>query len=285
MESVEGLKVRDGGTYVDATFGGGGHSKEILNRLGDGKLFAFDKDKEAERNLPNDDRIELIQEDFRHMKRFLRLHNIRKVDGIIADLGVSSHQFNQAERGFSFRFEADLDMRMNNQGGLSGVDVVNDYSEEDLADVLFNYGEIRSSRKFSKAIVQARPLKTTTSLKEALMPFLGKKPNQVLAQVFQAIRIEVNQELDGLIEMLESAKVLLNDSARIAVISYHSLEDRLVKNFFRSGNAKGEVQKDFFGNNLCEFKAVNRKVIIPADQELEQNPRSRSAKLRIAERI
>ena len=288
-ECIEGLNIKPDGIYVDVTFGGGGHSREILKHLVDGKLFAFDRDDDVLENIPNDKKFKLIQTNYKNIKRFLRLEGITKIDGILADLGVSSHQFDVAERGFSFRFEAELDMRMNTSASLSARKVVNEYSEEDLVNLFFKYGEIRISRKVAELIVLAREKKeivTTTDLLEILDGVVPeKKKNQFLSQVFQSIRIEVNQEIESLEQMLIDGVGLLNVGGRFVVLSYHSLEDRLVKNIFKRGNLSGEIKKDFFGNILKEMREVNRKVIVASEKEQKENNRSRSSKLRIAEKV
>jgi 16S rRNA (cytosine1402-N4)-methyltransferase len=285
-ESIDALAIKEDGVYVDVTFGGGGHSKEILSRLGEkGKLFAFDQDSDALENEIDDERFVLIPENFRYISRFLRFHRIKKVDGVLADLGVSSHQFDVAERGFSTRFEGDLDMRMNQKSKKSAQDVINNYSEEKLAELLFLYGELRNSRKLAKTIVHERASKkieTSFQLKEVLKAYLpNAKEHKILAQIFQAIRIEVNEELEVLKEFLEQIPSLLNDNGRLSVISYHSLEDRLVKRFIRTGLFEGEPKKDVFGNSNEPLKKVG-KLIIPTPQEIKINNRARSAKLRIA---
>ena len=288
-ECIEGLNIKPNGIYVDVTFGGGGHSRGILKHLVDGKLFAFDRDDDVLENIPQDKNLKLIQTNYKNIKRFLRLEGVTKVDGILADLGVSSHQFDVAERGFSFRFEAELDMRMNKSSLLSARKVVNEYSEEDLANLFFKYGEIRISRKVAELIVLAREEKeivTTTDLLEILDGVVPeKRRNQFLSQVFQSIRIEVNQEIESLKQMLIDGVELLNIRGRFVVLSYHSLEDRLVKNLFKRGSLSGEIKKDFFGNILKEIKEVNRKVIMASEEEQKENNRSRSAKLRIAEKV
>ena len=289
FESVDGLRIKPDGVYVDVTFGGGGHSREILNRLGpDGKLFAFDQDKDALQNEIDDSRFTLIPENFKLIKRFLRFHGLRTVDGILADLGVSSHQFDTVERGFSTRFDADLDMRMNTSDGVSAFEVINEYKEDELSQVLFQYGELRNSRALAKEIVMARqesPIKTSFELKEVLRKFLPKtKEHKILAQIFQAIRIEVNQEMEVLKAFLMQTPELLNEKGRLSVISYHSLEDRLVKRFMQFGIFEGEPEKDFYGNFSVPLKKVG-KLIIPSAQEIKKNNRARSAKLRIAEKI
>ncbi|WP_127021815.1 16S rRNA (cytosine(1402)-N(4))-methyltransferase RsmH [Flagellimonas beolgyonensis] len=289
QESVDGLDIKKDGVYVDVTFGGGGHSKEILKRLGEGgKLFAFDQDEDALQNAIDDERFQLINQNFRYLKQYLKFYGIRKVDGILADFGVSSHQFDEAERGFSTRFNADLDMRMNRSGALSAFEVVNDYPQEDLASVLFQYGELRNANAMAKAIVEARgqnPIKTTDDLKTVLKRFLPKmKENKILAQIYQAIRIEVNQEIEALKEFLEQVPEVLKEGGRLSMISYHSLEDRLVKRFIRDGRFEGEPEKDFYGNINVPLKKVGG-LIVPSAEEIARNNRARSAKLRIAERI
>ena len=288
-ECIEGLNIKPNGIYVDVTFGGGGHSIEILKHLVDGKLFAFDRDDDVLENIPNDKNLKLIQTNYKNIKRFLRSEGVTKVDGILADLGVSSHQFDVAERGFSFRFDSELDMRMNKSALLSARKVVNEYSEEDLANLFFKYGEIRISRKVAELIVLSREEKeivTTTDLLEILDGIVPeKKRNQFLSQVFQSIRIEVNQEIESLKQMLIDGVELLNVGGRFVVLSYHSLEDRLVKNLFKRGNLLGEIKKDFFGNILKEMKEVNRKVVVASEKEQKENNRSRSAKLRVAEKV
>lgn len=285
-ESVDALNIKEDGVYVDVTFGGGGHSREILSRLGDeGRLFAFDQDPDAQQNIIDDERFVLIGENFRFISRFLRFYGVRKVDGVLGDLGVSSHQFDEAERGFSTRFDADLDMRMDQQSDLSAKKIINTYTEEQLADVLFLYGELRNARTLAKTIVEARELEeieTSFQLKEVLKKFLPPaKEHKILAQIFQAVRIEVNQELEVLKEFLEQIPGLLNEDGRLSVISYHSLEDRLVKRFIRTGLFSGEPEKDFYGNISVPLKKVG-KMIIPAKEEIKVNNRARSAKLRIA---
>jgi len=288
-ECIEGLNIKPNGIYVDVTFGGGGHSRGILKHLVDGKLFAFDRDDDVLENISNDKNLKLIQTNYKNIKRFLRLEGVTKVDGILADLGVSSHQFDVAERGFAFRFDSELDMRMNKFALLSARKVVNEYSEEDLENLFFKYGEIRISRKVAELIVLSREEKeivTTTDLLEILDGIVPeKKRNQFLSQVFQSIRIEVNQEIESLKKMLIDGVELLNIGGRFVVLSYHSLEDRLVKNLFKRGDLSGEIKKDFFGNILKEMKEVNRKVIMASEKEQKENNRSRSAKLRIAEKV
>nr|WP_299031060.1 16S rRNA (cytosine(1402)-N(4))-methyltransferase RsmH [uncultured Tenacibaculum sp.] len=285
-ESVDALNIKEDGVYVDVTFGGGGHSREILSRLGEkGRLFAFDQDPDAQQNKIDDPRFVLIGENFRFISRFLRFYGVKKVDGVLADLGVSSHQFDEAERGFSTRFDADLDMRMDQKSELSGKKIINTYTEEQLSDVLFLYGELRNARTLAKTIVEARTekeIKTSFELREVLQRFLPKaKEHKILAQIFQAIRIEVNQELEVLKEFLQQIPQLLNEDGRLSVISYHSLEDRLVKRFIRTGLFSGEPEKDFYGNTNEPMKKVG-KMIVPTKDEIKENNRARSAKLRIA---
>jgi 16S rRNA (cytosine1402-N4)-methyltransferase len=288
-ETVDGLNIHPDGIYVDVTFGGGGHSREMMSRLGsNGKLVAFDQDIDALNNAIADDRFLLINENFRFIKRFLRFHGIKQVDGILADLGVSSHQFDIAERGFSTRFDAELDMRMNQKGELSAYHVINEYDEQDIARVLFQYGELKNARAMANVIVIARKdkdIKNSEQLKQVLAKFLpAHKSNKILAQIYQAIRIEVNQEMDVLKEFLEQSLEILKPGGRLSVISYHSLEDRLVKRFFRNGLFEGEPERDFFGNFEVPFKMVE-KLIVPTDAEIAINNRARSAKLRVAEKI
>ncbi len=285
FESVDGLNIDPNGVYVDVTFGGGGHSREILKRLGEGgKLLAFDQDTDANENNIEDSRFQLINENFRFLKRYLKFYGIKEVDGILADLGVSSHQFDVATRGFSTRFDADLDMRMNQEGQLSAYNVINKYSEEGLSKILFEYGELRNARAMAKQIVHARteqPIKTSFELKMALKQFLpASVEHKILAQIFQAVRIEVNEELEALKEFLQQAKEVLKVGGSLSVISYHSLEDRLVKRFIRSGLFEGEPIKDFYGNFEVPFK--KGKLIVPSAQEVKKNNRARSAKLRVA---
>ena len=288
-ETVDGLNINPDGVYVDVTFGGGGHSKEILKRLGDkGKLFAFDQDQDALKNKIDDSRFTLINENFRYIKRFLRFYGVKMVDGILADFGVSSHQFDVAERGFSTRFEANLDMRMNQQNKLSAFHVVNNYEEEQLKNVFFQYGELRSAPAMARLIVESRaaePIVTSEQLKKVLKKFLPPKhENKVLAQIYQAIRIEVNQEIEALKEFLQQTPELLKEGGRLSFISYHSLEDRLVKRFIRNGLFEGEPERDMYGNFEVPLKKING-LIVPSKKEIELNNRARSAKLRIAEKI
>lgn len=288
-ESIEGLEIKPNGTYVDLTFGGGGHSTEILKHLSKGKLFAFDQDEEALANAIDDKRFKLIRSNFRFFRNFLKYHKIDTVDGILADLGVSSHHFDSPERGFSFRFEGPLDMRMNQNQKISAKTVVNSYSPEDLAKVFTLYGELPNAKRLANAICQSREgksIETVEQLYELLKPmFPFNTQNKMLAQVFQAIRIEVNQEMEVLKQMLVNATKCLKKDGRLVVISYHSLEDRLVKNYFRSGNFEGDLDKDFYGNVTSPYEQVNRKVIVPSEEELKINSRARSAKLRIGKKL
>lgn len=289
QESLEGMNITPEGTYVDVTFGGGGHSREILRRLGaEGHLYGFDQDADAEQNIPADSRFTFVRSNFRYLYNFMRYHQAAgEVDGLLADLGVSSHHFDDQERGFSFRFDGDLDMRMNTRAGKTAADIVNTYTEEALADVFYLYGELKISRKLAAVIAKSRAVKKITTIGELLevvKPFIGKdKEKKFLAQVFQALRIEVNDEMRALKEMLQGTLKVLKPEGRLVVITYHSLEDRLVKNFLKTGNFEGKAEKDFFGNVNSPFRLVNTKVIVPTDAEIERNPRSRSAKLRIAE--
>lgn len=286
--SVDGLNIKPDGIYVDVTFGGGGHSKEILSRLGpNGKLFAFDQDEDALANALQDERFTLINENFRFIKRFLRFYGVKSVDGILADLGVSSHQFDVAERGFSTRFDAELDMRMSQKNDLNAYRVVNEYDESNLKRVFLDYGELKNAPALARTIVEARErqsIKTTDELKEVLAKYLPERVrNKILAQIYQAIRIEVNQEMDVLKEFLEQSLEILNPEGRLSVISYHSLEDRLVKRFIKNGMFEGEPERDFFGNFSVPFKTIG-KLIVPDNAEIKINNRARSAKLRIAEK-
>ncbi|KQO32917.1 ribosomal RNA small subunit methyltransferase H [Flavobacterium sp. Leaf82] len=287
--TVDGLNIKPDGVYVDVTFGGGGHSKEILRRLGpNGKLFAFDQDEDALANALPDERFTLINENFRFIKRFLRFHGVKSVDGILADLGVSSHQFDVPERGFSTRFDAELDMRMSQKNDLNAYRVVNEYEEQDLRRVFFDYGELKNAPLLARTIVEARehqPIKTTDDLKDVLAKYLPERvKNKILAQIYQAIRIEVNQEMDVLKEFIEQSLEILNPGGRFSVISYHSLEDRLVKRFIKNGMFEGEPERDFYGNFSVPYKTIG-KLIVPDDAEIKINNRARSAKLRIAEKI
>lgn len=288
-ECIEGLKIRPDGTYVDVTFGGGGHSREILKNLSTGKLYGFDQDEDAENNIPDDPNFVFVRSNFRYLSNFLRYHDVETVDGILADLGVSSHHFDTAERGFSFRFEDEiLDMRMNKNASLSAADILNTYTEQKLADVFYKYGELRESRAIARAIVKKRTeikYDKISSLLDVIKSFfIRDKEKKELAKVFQALRIEVNQEVVALEELLKQSLQVLKPGGRIVVMTYHSLEDRLVKNFLKSGNTEGRVEQDFYGNFLTPFKLINNKVIVPDTTELTNNPRSRSAKLRIAEK-
>jgi 16S rRNA (cytosine1402-N4)-methyltransferase len=289
-ESVDGLNIKAGGVYVDVTFGGGGHSKEILSRLPEGaRLFSFDQDADAERNIIADDKFTFVRSNFRYIKNFMRYHEVEGVDGVLADLGVSSHHFDDSERGFSFRFDGKLDMRMNQRAGKTAADIVNTYEEEALADLFYLYGELKNSRKIASAIVKARSTKALRTIEDLLnivKPMFGReREKKELAKVFQALRIEVNQEMDALKEMLLAATELLNPGGRLSVITYHSLEDRIVKNLMKTGNCEGKEDKDFFGRSSSPYRLINNKVIVPDADEQERNPRSRSAKLRIAEKI
>ncbi len=287
--TVDGLNIKPDGVYVDVTFGGGGHSKEILKRLGpNGKLFAFDQDEDALANTLPDERFTLINENFRFIKRFLRFYGVKSVDGILADLGVSSHQFDVAERGFSTRFDAELDMRMSQKNDLNAYRVVNEYDDANLRRVFLDYGELKNAPALARTIIEAReyqPIDTTDELKEVLAKYLPERiRNKILAQIYQAIRIEVNQEMDVLKEFLEQSLEILNPGGRLSVISYHSLEDRLVKRYIKNGMFEGEPERDFFGNFSVPFKIIG-KLIVPDNAEIKINNRARSAKLRIAEKI
>ncbi len=288
-ECMEGLDIKPDGKYIDVTFGGGGHSREILRRLGsNGHLYSFDQDEDAQRNIIDDERFTFVYSNFRYLKNFMHYHEVEAVDGVLADLGVSFHHFDDEERGFSFRFDAPLDMRMNKQARLTAAEILATYSEERLAQLFSLYGELRSARRIAAAIVAARSkggVKTTGELLELVSPFINRKQEKKeLAQLFQALRIEVNNEMDSLRAMLRQAVEMLKPGGRLVVITYHSLEDRIVKNFIKTGNVEGVVEKDFFGRVKTPLCAVNNKVIVPSDEEVERNPRSRSAKLRIAEK-
>ena len=288
-ESIEGMNLKANGIYADMTFGGGGHSKEILRRMGeDCHLYSFDQDEDAEKNIVNDKRFTFIRSNFRYLRNFMRYYGVEQLDGILADLGVSSHHFDDSERGFSFRFDGKLDMRMNKRAGMTAADIVNTYDEEKLADVFYIYGELKNSRKLAATIAKARQQKQITTIGEFLdiiKPLFGReREKKELAKVFQALRIEVNHEMEALKEMLYEATDLLKPGGRLVVITYHSLEDRMVKNLIKAGNIEGKVEQDFYGNVQSPFRAVNNKVIVPTDEEVNQNPRSRSAKLRIAEK-
>jgi len=289
-ESVDGLDIKKDGIYVDVTYGGGGHSKEILKRLGEkGRLIAFDQDADVEANVVKDERLVMVPQNFRYLKNYLKMYGIPQIDGLLADLGVSSHQFDVGERGFSIRFDGPLDMRMSKSNLVTAAKVVNEYSEEDLVRLFREYGEVNNAKKLVFEIVSKRmgsKFKTTTDLievAEKLVP--GKMKNKYLAQVFQALRIEVNSELDVLKDLLVQSKEVLKPSGRLVVITYHSLEDRLVKNFLKKGSFSGELEKDFFGNQLVDFKLITRKPVTPSNEELKINNRARSAKLRIAEKV
>lgn len=288
-ESLEGLAIQPEGIYVDVTFGGGGHSREILSRLHDeGHLYGFDQDADAEHNILSDSRFTFVRSNFRYLYNFMRYHGVQgRVDGLLADLGVSSHHFDDQARGFSFRFEGALDMRMNTRAGKTAADVVNQYSEEALADLFYLYGELKVARKLAATLVKARavrPIATIGDFLEVIKPFVGKdKEKKFLAQAFQALRIEVNDEMSALKALLQGTLRVLKPAGRLVVITYHSLEDRLVKNFMKAGNFEGKSEQDFFGNQQSPFRLVNNKVIVPSAEEIERNPRARSAKLRIAE--
>ncbi|MCI6459825.1 MAG: 16S rRNA (cytosine(1402)-N(4))-methyltransferase RsmH [Prevotella sp.] len=288
-QSVDGLNIREGGIYVDVTFGGGGHSREILSRIGDnGRLYSFDQDADAERNIIDDNRFTFVRSNFRYIKNWMRYHGEEHIDGLLADLGVSSHHLDDETRGFSFRFDTPLDMRMNKRAGLNAADVINNYSEEQLADVFYLYGELRQARQIASLITKQRSSKrieTTGELKEAVGKlFAREREKKELAKLFQALRIEVNHEMDALKEMLNGAISLLAPGGRLSVITYHSIEDRIVKNIMKAGNAEGKIVQDFFGRTSCPMKPQG-KVTTADREEVETNPRSRSAKLRIAEKI
>ena len=298
FESVKGLNINPEGTYVDGTFGGGGHSKAILEKLEKGgKLFGFDQDEDAEKNIPGNENFTFVRSNFRFLSNFMAWYKIEQIDGLLVDLGVSSHHFDDETRGFSFRFDSPLDMRMNKRAGKTAAEVLNNCTIEELADIFYFYGEMKNARQIASAVVKYRTRKkieTTNDFLEILNPFFGKelqsnrsgqKEKKHMAQAFQAVRIYVNEEMDALKEMLLQALHLLKPGGRLVVITYHSLEDRLVKNFFKTGNFEGNVEKDFYGNALTPFRQVNRKVIVPGLKEIERNPRSRSAKLRIVEKL
>ena len=297
-ESIEGLNICPAGIYVDATFGGGGHSQAILEKLGrGGKLFGFDQDEDAENNIPENEKFTFVRSNFRFLSNFMAWHGIEQIDGLLADLGVSSHHFDDETRGFSFRFDSPLDMRMNKRAGKTAAEILNNCTQEELADILYHYGEMKNARQIASAIVKYRTQKkieTTNDFLEVLNPFFsrelrsnrpGQKEKKYRAQAFQALRIYINGEMDALKEMLSQALQLLKPEGRLVVITYHSLEDRLVKNFFKTGNFEGKVEKDFYGNILTPFRPINNKVIVPGLEEIEKNPRSRSAKLRIVEKL
>lgn len=289
-ESVGGLDIKPDGVYVDVTFGGGGHSREILSRLGaKGRLFSFDQDEDAEQNIVNDERFTFVRSNFRYLKNWMRYYGIGEIDGLLADLGVSSHHFDDETRGFSFRFDAPLDMRMNKRAGMTAADVLNNDSEEQLSDIFYIYGELKNARRIAAAIIQARTarrIETTNDLMEATEKcFQREREKKETAKLFQALRIEVNHEMDALKEMLNGARDLIRTGGRLSVITYHSLEDRLVKNMMKAGNVEGKVVQDFFGRIESPFRQIGGKVIVPSEEEQLSNPRSRSAKLRIAERV
>lgn len=289
QESIQGMNLRPGGIYTDMTFGGGGHSKEILRQMdAESRLFSFDQDEDAERNIVDDPRFTFVRSNFRYLHNFLRYYGVDKVDAILADLGVSSHHFDDSERGFSFRFDGNLDMRMNKRAGMTASEIINTYDEEQLANLFYLYGELKNSRKLANVLVKSRsvkPIVTIGDFLEIVKPLYGKeREKKELAKVFQALRIEVNQEMEALKEMLYAATEALKPGGRLVIITYHSLEDRMVKNIMKTGNIEGKAEKDFFGNIQTPFKLVNNKVIVPTDEEIQRNPRSRSAKLRIAEK-
>lgn len=289
-ESVSGLNIRPGGVYLDLTFGGGGHSGEILRRMDpEGCLLGFDQDEDALANVPDDDRFIFVNHNFRYLRNFMRLYGYEEADGILADLGVSSHEFDEADRGFSFRFDAELDMRMNRRKKLTAAAVLNSYDIDQLTHIFRDYGEVENARRLADLVVKAREkaeIRTSEEFYQIIVPCIPKlKEKKYLAKVYQALRIEVNGELDALTEMMERAMEVLKPGGRLVIITYHSLEDRIVKNFLKSGNVEGKVEKDLlYGHINHNFELVNRKVIVPTDEEIEQNPRARSAKLRIAEK-
>ena len=288
-ESIDALRIKENGIYVDATFGGGGHSNLILKKLGaKGHLYSFDQDEDVLANVSENERFTFIHHNFKYLKRFLKLNSVVEVDGILADLGVSSYQLNQPERGFSFRFKADLDMRMNQQGDITAAEILNNYDAKTLQNVFSLYGEVRNAKTLANAIVDERnkkPIKTISEFLQILGPLIRGNRNRYLAQVFQALRIEVNDEIGALKTFLESAKEVLKPGGVLVVIAYHSLEDRLVKNFIKTGNFEGEVIKDFYGNIERPFKIITKKAILPSEEEIIINPRARSAKMRVAEKI
>ena len=289
QESVDGLDIKPDGIYVDVTFGGGGHSREILSRIGkNGHLYSFDQDEDAEKNILNDNRFTFVRSNFRYLRNWMRYYDVEHIDGLLADLGVSSHHFDDETRGFSFRFDAPLDMRMNKRSGMTAAEILNNYDEEQLADIFYIYGELKNARKVASAIIKARSSKTieTTGdlmqITESLFP--REREKKETAKLFQALRIEVNHEMEALKEMLYGAQEVLREGGRLSVITYHSLEDRIVKNIMKAGNAEGKVNQDFFGRTVAPFRQISNKVIVPSEEEQLRNPRSRSAKLRIAER-
>ena len=290
QESIDGLDIKPDGIYVDVTFGGGGHSKEILSRLGKkGHLYSFDQDADAEQNIVNDERFTFVRSNFRYIRNWMRYYGVEEIDGLLADLGVSSHHFDDETRGFSFRFDSPLDMRMNKRAGKTAADILNDYEEERLADIFYLYGELKNARRLASAIVTSRQQKridTTGDLMTVTEKLLRSvKEKKDLAKLFQALRIEVNHEMDALRDMLNGACLLLKKGGRLSVITYHSLEDRMVKNVMKAGNTEGKIEHDFFGRISSPLRLINNKVITPDENELQNNPRSRSAKLRIAEKI
>lgn len=290
QESIDGLDIKSDGIYVDVTFGGGGHSREILSRLGKkGHLYSFDQDADAEKNILSDERFTFVRSNFRYLRNWMQYYQVEGIDGLLADLGVSSHHFDDETRGFSFRFDAPLDMRMNKRAGKTAADIINEYDEEKLANVFYLYGEMKNSRRIAAAIIASRQQKrieTTADLLAAIEKLIRTdKEKKDLARLFQALRIEVNHEMDALRDLLNGASKILKKGGRLSVITYHSLEDRIVKNIMKAGNVEGKVEQDFFGRITSPFRLVNNKVITPGDDEILNNPRSRSAKLRIAERI
>ena len=289
QESVDGLDIQPDGVYVDVTFGGGGHSKEILSRLSPkGHLYSFDQDADAEKNIVNDDRFTFVRSNFRYITNWMQYYGVEQIDGLLADLGVSSHHFDDETRGFSFRFDAPLDMRMNKRAGQTAADILNNYTEEQLADVFYLYGEMKNARRIAKAVCEYRhgkSIQTTADLGEVIEPLMrSEREKKDMARLYQALRIEVNHEMDALRDMLRGATKLLREGGRLSVITYHSLEDRIVKNVMKAGNVEGKVEQDFYGRVTSPFRLVN-KVTVPSDEEQQRNPRSRSAKLRIAEKI
>ena len=290
QESVDGLDIKPNGIYVDVTFGGGGHSREILSRIGEnGHLYSFDQDEDAEKNILNDNRFTFVRSNFRYLRNWMRYYGVEYIDGLLADLGVSSHHFDDETRGFSFRFDAPLDMRMNKRSGMTAAEILNNYDEEQLADIFYIYGEIKNARKVASAIIKARGIKaieTTGDLMQVTENlFHREREKKETAKLFQALRIEVNHEMEALKEMLYGAQDVLREGGRLSVITYHSLEDRIVKNIMKAGNAEGKVNQDFFGHTVAPFQQISNKVIVPNEEEQQRNPRSRSAKLRIAERL
>lgn len=290
QESVDGLDIKPDGIYVDVTFGGGGHSREILSRIGkNGHLYSFDQDEDAEKNILNDNRFTFVRSNFRYLRNWMRYYGVEHIDGLLADLGVSSHHLDDESRGFSFRFDAPLDMRMNKRGGKTAANIVNEYSEEQLSDIFYLYGELKNARKIASQLVKVRQehlIETTGDILNAIGSLFPKdREKKEMAKLFQALRIEVNHEMDALRDMLNAASDLLGKGGRLSVITYHSLEDRIVKNMMKAGNVEGKVKQDFFGRIEAPFKTFNNKPIIPDEEELARNPRSRSAKLRIAEKL